>query len=365
MDVLSMQIANKIRKRMDTEYGGIYETFVATENQTEVVTTEKFAAVGHTLKVYVDGILAIPDTDYTTTDDHTIHFIDPLKAGDIILITTEVVGIPVFKVTNPPYDDTDILKKINDIITAIDDNGDGSILDTISNIRTQWKNADNDLKNLIDNKAETNAVNIIADAINEAKGDKASLKDKLDEILSAIPAQYDDTGINTEINSIKDDVHAAQESIESIENKSISDFIILDTLTARKYKLNLSGGTLVPVLNQTNMELQTSVPVYTIGVNQEFTVTTVANDDAGKLVRAHFTLPDGINAEYYEVQDGNWYPLTDVFGPESGYPLSDITARFRATFSNAGQYNIEVSFNKIDNDASLGSVTIPVTVNES
>jgi len=78
------------------------------------------------------------------------------------------------------------------------------------------------------------------------------------------------------------------------------------------------------------MAVTAQVPTFVVGQPAEFTVTTVANDDAGKLVRAYFTVPEGVLAEYYEVNDGKWYPLPNVYGPETGFPVADATSRFRA-----------------------------------
>jgi hypothetical protein len=75
------------------------------------------------------------------------------------------------------------------------------------------------------------------------------------------------------------------------------------------------------------MEVSAEVEPFTVGVQQEFIVKTVANDDAGRMVRAHFTIPDAATVEYQEQQEGHpdygkWFPLDDVFGPATGFPVA-------------------------------------------
>lgn len=81
---------------------------------------------------------------------------------------------------------------------------------------------------------------------------------------------------------------------------------------------------------------------FVVGEAQEFTFSTVANDDAGTMVvgSSNFSDPDAIaKLEYYEVADGNWYELTGDFGPATGFPMMDATSKFRVTFAKAGEYD--------------------------
>lgn len=81
---------------------------------------------------------------------------------------------------------------------------------------------------------------------------------------------------------------------------------------------------------------------FVVGEAQEFTFSTVANDDAGTMVvgSSNFSDPDAIaKLEYYEVADGNWYELTGDFGPSTGFPMMDATSKFRVTFAKAGEYD--------------------------
>jgi hypothetical protein len=112
------------------------------------------------------------------------------------------------------------------------------------------------------------------------------------------------------------------------------------------------------------MEITANVPTFTVNVPATFTVGTIANSDAGKMVRAHFTLPPQATIEYQEGGVGDWIPLVDVFGPETGFPLGDITTTFRGTFSEAGTYTITVEFKTFDGNEVLGSKEINVVVKE-
>jgi hypothetical protein len=468
-----MQIANKVRKKMEMEYGGLYETFTATAGQTVFDTTGKFSTQGHVLKVYVDGVLAIKDVDYAIQDDNTIVFVEGLTEGAIVLITTEVVGIPKFTVYNPPYDDTELRTKIGQVIAALDEDGDGSIFDTIANIKAQWEAADGSLQTLIASKVEQAVVDLVIEEITNARGGRTTLKARLDEIVSMIPAPYDDTLVKSDISSLQGDVTAATNAISiaqtnitnlqtsmglattdiedlktkvsaintvldedtdgsildalvdlktqweaadgnlqslinnkaeasdlqaletrvdanesnitqltndmagkaaasdvealetrvaGVENRNLSQFVLLDSVTGRKFKLELSSGTLSAVLNQTIMTASITAPAYVVNTAQEFTVDTVANEDVGALVKAHFTIPAGATLEYYRVSDDTWQPLADVFGPAEGFALDTQTLRFRATFSAEGTYDITVDFKKVDNSAVLGTVTQTFTV---
>jgi len=113
------------------------------------------------------------------------------------------------------------------------------------------------------------------------------------------------------------------------------------------------------------MTITADVPEFTVGVPDTFTVGTIANSDAGKMVRAHFTIPDGVTVEYQEGGTGDWLPLEDVFGPTDGFPLGDITTTFRGTFADAGSKTVTVEFRTVDGDELLGSKDITAIAAEA
>ena len=103
---------------------------------------------------------------------------------------------------------------------------------------------------------------------------------------------------------------------------------------------------------------------FTVGETQEFTITTTANLEAGTIVRGYgsITALDASDAsdiiekaEYLEVEDGNWYELPDdfSFGPEEGFPLMDITANFRISFKEAGEYRLVFKIVSVSDGATI------------
>jgi hypothetical protein len=92
----------------------------------------------------------------------------------------------------------------------------------------------------------------------------------------------------------------------------------------------LKGGPAEP------MEITANVPTFRVNVPATFTVGTIANSDAGKMVRAHFALP----------------------------PQATITTTFRGTFSEAGTYTVTVEFRTVDGNELLGSKDIIAVVKE-
>ena len=144
-----------------------------------------------------------------------------------------------------------------------------------------------------------------------------------------------------------------------------------ESITGKAYLVNAEepeeviSNVVEETITYAAMEIEAEIPEFTAGVPQTFTVRTVPNDDAGKMVKAHFTLPDGgVTVEYQEGGEGDWIPLVDVFGPEEGFPLDDITTTFRGTFDAAGDYTVTVEFKLVETDIVLGSKEITATVRE-
>jgi hypothetical protein len=96
------------------------------------------------------------------------------------------------------------------------------------------------------------------------------------------------------------------------------------------------------------MTITYTSPEFIVGKQTEYTVTTKANGDTGKMVRAYFTLPTEASVEYFEVRDSKWYTLGNEYGPLTGFPVSDATSRFRATYTKAGTYTTTVTFKTLD-----------------
>ena len=99
----------------------------------------------------------------------------------------------------------------------------------------------------------------------------------------------------------------------------------------------------------------------------EFTVTSVANDDADKLVKGSFVFSDPSaigQLEYYETTPGyeGWYELAGEFGPETGFPVINGTSKFRVAFNKAGDYTVDIALKQVSDGTTLCSVTTTVSV---
>ena len=104
---------------------------------------------------------------------------------------------------------------------------------------------------------------------------------------------------------------------------------------------------------------------FVVGVTTEFSFTTTANDDLGKMVigTSNFSDADAIEKlEYYEVNDGKWYEFKGDFGPSTGFPMSDATSKFRITFKEAGDYTFTASMKEVATGDELCSVNVSFTV---
>lgn len=120
----------------------------------------------------------------------------------------------------------------------------------------------------------------------------------------------------------------------------------------------------------TGSELETNLESINFIVNEaaEFTVTSTANDDAGKMVKGSFVFsePSAIEKlEYYETTAGyeGWYELSGEFGPETGFPIIDGTSKFRVTFNTAGEYSVDIALKDVTTSNVYCSTTANVTVN--
>lgn len=106
---------------------------------------------------------------------------------------------------------------------------------------------------------------------------------------------------------------------------------------------------------------------FTVNETTEFTVTSTANDDAGKMIKGSFVFsdPDVIEKlEYYETAEGmeGWYELTGDFGPTTGFPMMDATSRFRVTFNTTGSYSVEISLYEVATSEVCCSTTANINV---
>lgn len=128
------------------------------------------------------------------------------------------------------------------------------------------------------------------------------------------------------------------------------------------------GGSSQPSHTPSTLTTNIGQQTFYVDVPTEFTFTTTANDDAGKMVigTSNFSNADAIEKlEYYEVANGNWCELTGDFGPDQGFPMSNATSRFRVTFKTAGNYTFTASMKLADGGTVLCSTNVNFTVNET
>ena len=272
MDIISMQIANKVLKRMNTEYNGVYDVFTATQGQKTFTLSKVVETSGHVLKVFVDGVLAIEGVDYTRADANTVTFVVGLDAGSNVLLTTEVTGVPKMEVVYPPYNDTTVKNDITSVTTraqnlensystvntrlnsldtevaaiksALDEDGDGSIIDTIADIKSAWQGADATLQTFVDSKADKTTVQPIVDELTTARGAEVDLNSKLNAIVATIPLAYDDTSLTDRVDVIEEELVAASTGHASVNARltTIEDSIPTDEVSAIQTELALARG---------------------------------------------------------------------------------------------------------------------------
>jgi hypothetical protein len=152
------------------------------------------------------------------------------------------------------------------------------------------------------------------------------------------------------INEVIMNIKNVQGFISPLRNNLFNKIVLLSVTAAL-----VVGGFFVfntsTVFAEDPMTISTDLPAsITVGSEIPFTVSTVANDDAGKIVLAHFTIPSGVSVTYL-APDGNYYPLTNVFGPASGFPVTTTTSSFKATFSTIGNETVTVDFQTLDGNS--------------
>lgn len=247
MDIISVQIAKKAEKKLEAHYSGFDYKVVATNGQTVVTCEKEFDPRGYTLRLYVDGVRAIRGVDYEVTNNKTVTFTKPLFGGEIILFTTDVAGVPVYNVTEE-YDDTELkgslaevnstvselnsnlesintslTGEINAIKTALDENEDGSIIDTIGNLKKQWEDADGELNVLINQKVNTNELNellagkVDVETVNTLETKIASIEEYIESHKGKVET------LEQSITTINESLVTINEAIQRLEEKVNTD----------------------------------------------------------------------------------------------------------------------------------------------
>jgi len=131
-------------------------------------------------------------------------------------------------------------------------------------------------------------------------------------------------------------------------------------------------------LDSTPATLSTTLPALLTACQApvDFTVSTTANDDVGRIVRGKSTVTSGnssnIDLKYLEnagPHAGSYVPLTftsdtTYFGPSSGFPLGNITSSFKIKFNTSGTYIFRTELIDSSDDSTVGTplfTTVTVT----
>lgn len=102
---------------------------------------------------------------------------------------------------------------------------------------------------------------------------------------------------------------------------------------------------------------------FPVGTPTEFSVSVVAGDKAGTMVKGSSSGVDDSKLskfEYFEPQDGQYHELKgDSFGPSSGFPLMDATSKFQVTFKEACTMDVTFYLKSVEDGSTV--VEIPAT----
>ncbi len=117
------------------------------------------------------------------------------------------------------------------------------------------------------------------------------------------------------------------------------------------------ASTKIKAIVEQPMAISAVFPAFYANEPATFTLTSVANDDEGKAARIHFTLPSDVTLEYQEEGTGNWIPVTNPYGPASGFAVANAAYTFRATVTGIGMKEIGIQFVEVGTDVVLASET--------
>jgi len=125
----------------------------------------------------------------------------------------------------------------------------------------------------------------------------------------------------------------------------------------------------VYAMSNVDSVLETNIGSIDFVVNEtaEFTVTSTANEDAGKMVKGSFVFSDPSaieKLEYYETTPSyeGWYELSGEFGPADGFPVIDGTSKFRVTFNKIGNYTVDIALKDVNTQETVCSTQANVFV---
>ena len=352
MDVIAMQTANKVLKRMNTEFNGMYDTFVAVDGQKLFSTSKIHDTENHSLHVYVNGFHAVDGQDYVHKSTTEIEFKSPLRKGDVVLLATQIVGVPKFEIVNPAYDDstirseiTSLQNRINAIHEVLDDDKDGSIVDTISNLKKLWEDADGELIKLVEACATKEELKAVADKIAELEKDQSSNNNE--ELVNKV----------AELERALSELSNRVDKLEDASN--VKDLFMTDSITGRKHKLILTSGSLsAQQVGDACVIEHTAQSEAIINQEMQFRLNILANADLNQKVKLLVSHNNSVSLEY---NDGyQWREFTT----RTIDSLTNLGYTMRLTGLATGTHEVKFDIVKYDNNAELATVAFSVVVKE-
>lgn len=135
-------------------------------------------------------------------------------------------------------------------------------------------------------------------------------------------------------------------------------------------KFSLTEGKEEPV-EPVSPTITTDIPESLVNSAEvEFGVTTTGGDKKGTMVYVQGTVNDQnkFDLKYQETaEDGAFLPLpiednTFRFGPVQGFPLADITTKFKITPKEEGEIQFKLELKEQEGDAVLATLDKTITV---
>ncbi|MDD4492784.1 MAG: Ig-like domain repeat protein [Eubacteriales bacterium] len=141
---------------------------------------------------------------------------------------------------------------------------------------------------------------------------------------------------------------------------------VTDTATVTNIEGNIDI-TLIPAYKASVLSTDIENKDFQTGKSVEFTYTTTAKDDAGKMVLGSFVFSDPTaidTLEYWATELNEWRTFSGGdFGPAStGFAMADATSRFRVTFKTPGKYTVNAKMKLFADNSTLCSVVSNIDV---
>lgn len=206
-------------------------------------------------------------------------------------------------------------------------------------------------------------LNAVVTRVNALESNVAGLQSSLDNLNEAL------SNLNALASNLETSVSDLGEAVSNLDNTVAQLNAAQEDLQQAQEQVQQTQGEIQRRMTAdksvTPTSMLSSISTFQAGVNTEFELFTYANENEGEMVLAYFTKPEEMSSlEYLEVQDGNWYPLvTEYFGPPAtGFPLQDISVKFRATLDTPGSYEMPIEYRRVSDQTVIASVVLKFNV---